>query len=91
LLLHKLVDQGNSVLLIEHNMDVLISSDYLIDLGPEGGARGGGIVACGTPEQVAKCKEGYTGSYLKQYMDELKSWRKEKDGRVAPARCKNIR
>jgi excinuclease ABC subunit A len=73
LLLHKLVDQGNSVLLIEHNMDVLISSDYLIDLGPEGGARGGRVVTCGTPEQAAKCKDGYTGAYLKEYMDELKS------------------
>ncbi|MDR3280039.1 MAG: excinuclease ABC subunit UvrA [Synergistaceae bacterium] len=71
-LLHKLVDQGNSVLMIEHNMDVLLSSDHLIDLGPEGGERGGEIVACGTPEQVAKSRRGYTGAYLKGYMDELK-------------------
>jgi excinuclease ABC subunit A len=70
ILLHKLVGQGNSVLLIEHNLDVLMSSDHLIDLGPEGGARGGGIVACGTPEQVAKSR-GYTGAYLKGYIDEL--------------------
>ncbi|MDR1481205.1 MAG: excinuclease ABC subunit UvrA [Synergistaceae bacterium] len=69
-LLHKLVDLGNSVLLIEHNLDVLISSDYLIDLGPEGGARGGELVACGTPEGVATSK-GYTGAYLKGYMNEL--------------------
>jgi excinuclease ABC subunit A len=72
LLLHKLVDQGNSVFLIEHNMDVLLSSDYLIDLGPEGGERGGRVIAAGTPEEVAKCKTGYTGAYLKDYMKELK-------------------
>jgi excinuclease ABC subunit A len=73
LLLHKLVDQGNSVLLIEHNMDVLISSDYLIDLGPEGGERGGRVVACGTPERVARAGKGYTGEYLSEYMKELKA------------------
>jgi excinuclease ABC subunit A len=72
LLLHKLVDQGNSVLLIEHNMDVLMSSDYLIDLGPEGGEGGGRVIAAGAPEEVAKCKKGYTGAYLKGYMKELK-------------------
>jgi excinuclease ABC subunit A len=71
ILLHKLVDQGSSVLLIEHNLDVLMSSDYLIDLGPEGGANGGRVVAKGTPEQVARSKSSYTGSYLKQYFDEL--------------------
>ncbi|MDR3354689.1 MAG: excinuclease ABC subunit UvrA [Synergistaceae bacterium] len=71
ILLHKLVDQGNSVLLIEHNLDVLMSSDHLIDLGPEGGARGGRIVAFGTPEQVAGTK-GYTGAYLKGYIEELR-------------------
>jgi excinuclease ABC subunit A len=78
ILLHKLVDQGSSVLLIEHNMDVLISSDYLIDLGPEGGERGGQLVACGTPEQVAKSGVGYTSVYLKEYMDELKIGGKKK-------------
>ena len=72
LLLHKLVDQGNSVLLIEHNLDVLVSSDYLIDLGPEGGARGGQLVAKGTPEQVARAKSGYTSAYLRDYLKELK-------------------
>ncbi|MDR0764833.1 MAG: excinuclease ABC subunit UvrA [Synergistaceae bacterium] len=72
LLLHKLVDQGNSVFLIEHNLDVLLSSDYLIDLGPEGGERGGRVVAAGTPEEVAKRKAGYTGAYLRDYMKELK-------------------
>jgi excinuclease ABC subunit A len=53
-------------------MDVLLSSDYLIDLGPEGGERGGQGIAAGTPEEVAKCKVGYTGAYLKDYMKELK-------------------
>jgi excinuclease ABC subunit A len=70
-LLHKLVDQGNSVLLIEHNLDVLASSDYLIDLGPEGGVRGGRVIAKGTPEQIARSKAGYTGAYLREYFKEL--------------------
>ncbi|MDR3331298.1 MAG: excinuclease ABC subunit UvrA, partial [Synergistaceae bacterium] len=71
ILLHKLVEQGNSVLLIEHNLDVLVSSDYLIDLGPEGGIRGGRVVAKGTPEQVAMSETGYTGAYLREYFKEL--------------------
>jgi len=72
LLLHKLVDQGSSVLLIEHNLDVLMSSDYLIDLGPEGGERGGCVVIQGSPETVAKCRDGYTGAFLREYIAELK-------------------
>ncbi len=71
LLLHKLVEQGNSILLIEHNLDVLLSSDYLIDLGPEGGVRGGRLVAKGTPEQVAKSGKGFTSVYLREYIEEL--------------------
>lgn len=71
-LLHKLVEQGNSVLMIEHNLDVLMSSDWIIDLGPEGGEGGGRVVAKGTPEQVARAKGSWTGRYLKEYMDELK-------------------
>ena len=63
--LQKLVDKGNSVLVIEHNMDVIKSSDFIIDLGPEGGEKGGTIVATGTPEQVAKAGVGYTGKFLK--------------------------
>lgn len=63
--LNKLVDRGNTVLVIEHNLDVLKSVDYLIDIGPEGGARGGMVVAHGVPEVVAKSKESITGSYLK--------------------------
>lgn len=67
--LQKLVDKGNSVLVIEHNLDVIKVADYIIDIGPEGGIGGGHIVAQGTPEQIVKCKKSYTGLYLK---DELK-------------------
>ena len=66
--LQKLVDQGNTVLVIEHNLDVIKTADYLIDLGPEGGDQGGCIVAVGTPEEVVKVKESYTGQYLKKYL-----------------------
>ncbi|MBT6691580.1 excinuclease ABC subunit UvrA [Candidatus Parcubacteria bacterium] len=62
--LHRLVDKGNTVLVIEHNLDVIKSSDWVIDLGPEGGDKGGYIVAEGTPQQVSKVKESYTGQYL---------------------------
>jgi excinuclease ABC subunit A len=63
--LQKLVDKGNSVLVIEHNMDIIKSSDWIIDLGPEGGERGGMIIAKGTPEEVAKSPGSYTGKFLK--------------------------
>ncbi|WP_271438498.1 excinuclease ABC subunit UvrA [Pontixanthobacter luteolus] len=63
--LHRLVDQGNSVVVIEHNLDVIKTADHLLDLGPGGGVRGGEIVAQGTPEEVAKVKGSYTGQYLK--------------------------
>ena len=62
--LNKLVDKGNTVLIIEHNMDVIKMADWIIDMGPEGGDRGGRIVCQGTPEEVAKCKESYTAKYL---------------------------
>ena len=64
--LNKLVDKGNTVVIIEHNMDVIKLADYVIDMGPEGGDRGGRIVCEGTPEQVAKCQKSYTGQYLKE-------------------------
>lgn len=64
--LQKLVDKGNTVLVIEHNMDVIKSADYIVDLGPEGGAKGGMIIAAGTPEQVAKNPAGYTSKFLKE-------------------------
>ena len=66
--LQKLVDAGNTVLVIEHNLDVIKTADYLIDLGPEGGDGGGYIVATGTPEEVAKVPESYTGQYLQKYL-----------------------
>jgi len=66
--LHELVDQGNSVLVIEHNLDVVKTADHIIDIGPEGGDGGGEIVATGTPEQVAKVKGSYTGYYLKDLL-----------------------
>ena len=63
--LQRLVDQGNSVVVIEHNLDVIKTADWVLDLGPEGGVRGGEIVAEGTPEQVAANAKSYTGGYLK--------------------------
>jgi len=66
--LQKLVDAGNTVLVIEHNLDVIKTADYIIDLGPEGGDEGGYVVAQGTPEQVAAVDESYTGQYLKRYL-----------------------
>lgn len=67
--LQALVDAGNTVLVIEHNLDVIKCADYIIDLGPEGGEKGGSIVKCGTPEDIAKCKESYTGQYLKKMLN----------------------
>jgi excinuclease ABC subunit A len=66
--LQRLVDAGNSVLIIEHNLDIIKTADWLIDLGPEGGDRGGEVIAEGTPEQVMKIKESFTGKYLKEHM-----------------------
>ncbi len=63
--LQRLVDAGNTVLVIEHNLDIIKTADYIIDLGPEGGAGGGNIVCCGTPEEVAACPASYTGQYLR--------------------------
>jgi excinuclease ABC subunit A len=66
--LHKLVDKGNSVLIIEHNLDVIKAADWVIDLGPEGGEKGGYIVAEGTPKDIASSKKSYTGQYLKKIL-----------------------
>ena len=63
--LQKLVDKGNTVLVIEHNMDVIKTADHIIDLGPEGGAKGGRIIAVGTPEKVSRNPASYTGKFLK--------------------------
>ncbi len=67
-ILHKLADGGNTVLVIEHNLDVIKTADWIIDIGPEGGERGGTVIAQGTPEKVAKCKNSYTGQYVKKYL-----------------------
>lgn len=75
--LQKLVDQGNTVLIIEHNLDVVKSADYLIDLGPEGGDGGGTVVATGTPEQLVKVPESYTGQYLKPVLERDKNLTKQ--------------
>ncbi len=68
-MLDQLVEAGNTVVVIEHNLDVIKTADYIIDLGPEGGDRGGQVVCAGTPEQVAKCKKSYTGQYLKKILE----------------------
>lgn len=67
--LQKLVDAGNTIVVIEHNLDMIKTADYIIDLGPEGGEKGGEIVACGTPEKIARSKKSYTGKYLKKYLE----------------------
>ncbi|MCF6147822.1 MAG: excinuclease ABC subunit UvrA [Candidatus Kuenenia sp.] len=67
-ILHRLVDLGNSVLVIEHNLEIIRTADYIIDLGPEGGADGGKVVATGTPEEITKVKHSYTGMFLKEYL-----------------------
>ena len=64
--IQKLVNKGNTVLIIEHNMDVIKAADYIIDMGPEGGAKGGEIICNGTPEEIVKCKKSFTGEYLKR-------------------------
>ena len=67
-ILNRIVDNGDTVIVIEHNLDVIKVADYIIDLGPEGGDLGGSIVCCGTPEEVSKCPESYTGKYLKKIL-----------------------
>ena len=67
-ILQRLVDTGNSIVVIEHNLDLIKTSDYIIDLGPEGGEAGGTIVATGTPEKIVQAEESYTGKFLKPYL-----------------------
>ena len=67
-MLQRLADGGNTVLVIEHNLDVIKCADYLIDMGPEGGSGGGTVVCTGTPEELAKNPKSYTGQYLKKYL-----------------------
>ena len=66
--LNRLVDQGNTIIVIEHNLDVIKTADYVIDLGPDGGDQGGAIVAAGTPENIAATKNSYTGQFLKKVL-----------------------
>ncbi len=70
--MHRLREGGNTVVVIEHNLDVIKTADYIIDIGPEGGDRGGTVVAAGTPEQIAKCKKSYTGYYIQKMLDKEK-------------------
>ena len=67
-ILNRIVDNGDTVLIIEHNLDVIKVADYLIDLGPDGGSGGGRVLVTGTPEKVSKCKESYTGEFLKKIL-----------------------
>src|SRR5439155_21843254 len=67
--LHRLVDRGNTVLVIEHNLDVIKTADWIIDLGPDGGTRGGTVIAAGTPEEVATAQSSYTGQFLKALLE----------------------
>jgi len=76
--LHALVDQGNSVVVIEHNLEVIKTADHIIDIGPEGGHKGGKILVSGTPEKVAECKESFTGEFLKPILDKEKEKPKSK-------------
>lgn len=75
--LQRLVDNGDTVLIIEHNLDVIKVADYLIDLGPEGGDGGGQIVATGTPEEVAEVEQSHTGQYLKPILERDRKRMKE--------------
>jgi excinuclease ABC subunit A len=71
--LHRLVDRGNTVLVIEHNLDVIKTADWVVDLGPEGGSAGGELVAEGTPEEVARVERSHTGRYLRPLLESRES------------------
>jgi excinuclease ABC subunit A len=68
-ILRRLASDGNSVVVIEHNLEVIKTADYIIDIGPEGGAKGGTVVACGTPEEVAANESSYTGHYIRSILE----------------------
>ena len=76
--LHALVAQGNTVVVIEHNLEVIKTADWILDLGPEGGDKGGRVVAAGTPEEVAQVPESYTGQYLAPYLRDTLPKRKKR-------------
>ena len=82
--LQRLVEAGNSVLIIEHNLDIIKVADYIIDMGPEGGDRGGLLVAVGTPEEICEVQSSYTGEYLKRYLE-------DNHNAVSLANSRNIR
>jgi len=69
--LNRLTDRGNTVIVIEHNMEVIKSADYIIDLGPEGGENGGEVIGCGTPEELVQNPQSFTGQYLKKKMADV--------------------
>ncbi|NCB03413.1 MAG: hypothetical protein EOM67_14845, partial [Spirochaetia bacterium] len=68
--LNRIVDTGNTIMLIEHNLDIIMSADYIVDLGPDGGDKGGYVVSSGTPEEVSLSKESHTGYYIAQHIHE---------------------
>ncbi|MEE1232181.1 MAG: excinuclease ABC subunit UvrA, partial [Phocaeicola sp.] len=70
--LNRLVEKGNTVIVIEHNLDVIKMADYIIDMGPDGGRNGGRLLSCGTPEEVARCKEGYTPKFIQEELEACK-------------------
>ena len=70
-ILQRLVDTGNSIIVIEHNLDLIKTADHIIDLGPEGGDKGGQIIAVGSPEQISRNDQSYTGKFLKKYLNQL--------------------
>jgi len=78
--LQRLVDNGNTVIVIEHNLDVIKTADYIIDLGPEGGDMGGRVLAVGTPEQIAAVPKSFTGQYLKKLLSANRNRRRKKTG-----------
>jgi excinuclease ABC subunit A len=68
-IINYIVDQGATIIIIEHNLDVIKNADYIVDLGPEGGVKGGNVVFCGTPEELVKCEKSYTGKYLTKVLN----------------------
>jgi excinuclease ABC subunit A len=78
-ILHRLSDGGNTVVVIEHNLDVIKTADYIIDMGPEGGDKGGTVIASGTPEEIAKSKKSYTGIYVKKMLEKAKEYKKREN------------
>ena len=90
-MLQKLVDAGNTVIVIEHNLDLIKCADHIIDLGPEGGSAGGLIVAEGTPEQVAEVEGSFTGQYLKPLLEKDKLLRAQEAEAAANAPAKKTK